>query len=259
MTNYIYLLYGPGEGCFLEAAYSIGTLMKRFDSASSRIIVFTDQPEKIKDWPVVCESIAGELETMRGKTDFSHRTKLCVILKCFEKYPGNVIFLDSDTFAHKNIATLAHRLSPGTALMHVYESRNPFPDLSGFQAPLTHQVFYRYSPDSSMYNSGVIGLHREDGALVGRALELCDALLDFGFRKHTTEQFSISEVLRIFNFRVLAARSSVTHYVSHKPYMRKKISEMIRHTGRPPWTFEHLIPYSRLKLYWLKKLGFYPK
>jgi hypothetical protein len=257
MTNYIYLLYGAGDECYREAAYSIGTLKRKFDPATSRIIVFTDQPGKIKDWPVICESVAGELEAMRGVTQFNHRAKLCVILKCFELHPGNVIYLDSDTIIRGKITGLAGRLCSGTAIMHIFESRNPFSELTGFQARLANQIIYRYSPDSWMYNAGVIGIHSADRALVGRALELCDALLDFGNRKHTVEQFSISETLRVSGHRVLEARGTVVHYVRHKPYVREKISQMIRETGTPPWAFEREISYSYLRVYWMQKLGLY--
>ena len=257
MTNFIYLLYGTGEDCYLEAAYSIGTLKKWFNPASARIIVFTDQPGKIKDWPVVCESITGELAAMRGRTNFNHRAKLGVILKCFGKYPGNVIYLDSDTIIRGDIAALAGRLASGTAIMHIFESRNPFSELSGFEARLSDRVVYRYSPDSWMYNAGVIGIHHTNQFLVGRALELCDALLDFGSRKHTVEQFSISETLRISDVKILEAHRMVAHYVSHKPYVHEKISEMIRKTGKPAWAFERDVSYSYLWAYWLKKLGFY--
>ncbi len=256
MTNYIYLLYGTGDECYTEAAYCIGTLRRRVAAASARIIVYTDAPEKVKDWPVVTESVAGQLAAMRGKTDFSHRAKLCVILKCFEKYPGNVIFLDSDTFVREDIGKLARRLSSGTAIMHLFESENPEIGVAGFQTLLAGKISYRFTSAAQMHNSGVIGLHRDNREVVSLALELCDAILDFGRRLHTAEQFSIGEALRISNVKILEARSAVTHYVQNKFYMRGKIYEMIRQTGRPPWQFENLISYSCRKLYWLQKLGF---
>ena len=259
MTNYIYLLYGAGDDCYIEAAYSVGTLLKRLDPVSSRIIVFTDQPERVKDWPVECDSIAGQLETMRGKANFSHRAKLCVILKCLEKYPGNVIYLDSDTSVRKNIGKLAARLCPGTAILHRFESRNPEIGLSGFQTMLADGISYRFTPDSQMYNAGVIGLHRDNRKIVSLALELCDALLDFGSRRHTVEQFAISEALRISSINILEARGVVTHFLQHKYYMRKKIGEMILKTGQEPWQFERPIPYSRWKVYWFRKFGYHLK
>ncbi len=259
MTNYIYLLYGADDDCYTEAAYSVGTLRRRLDAASSRIIVYTDHPEKVRDWPVHCESITGQLAAMRGKNNFSLRAKLCVILKCFEQYPGNVIFLDSDTFVRKDMAALAGRLAAGTAIMYAFESLNPQIGLAGFHTTLAGQISYRFTSDSQMYNSGVIGLHRDNRELVSLALELCDALLDFGCRIHTTEQFSISEALRISRLKILEARGVITHYLSHRFYMRQKISSRTRETGRPAWDFDREISYSYLKVYWLRKFGHYLK
>ena len=185
MTNYIYLLYGNSDDSYTEAAYSIGTLRQRLAGAAARIIVFTDQPNRLKDWPVITESVADQLGVMRGKTDFSHRAKLCVIWNCFEKYSGNVIYLDSDTFVRGNIDKLAGRLTKGTAIMHAFECFNPEIGLAGFQTQLAGGMTYRFSAESQMYNAGVIGLHRDNREIVNLALALCDAILDTGSRLHT--------------------------------------------------------------------------
>ena len=257
MTNYVYLLYGTSEDAYTEAAYSIGTLRMRLDAGDSRIIVFTDQPDKVKDWPVICESVAGELAAMRGRTNLIHRAKLCVLLKCFERYPGNVFYLDSDTFVRGDIKRLAGRLVPGTAIMHRFESRNPEIGLAGFQTTLAGKIAYRFSADSQMFNAGAIGLHREDREVVRLALELCDAILDSGNRIHTAEQFSISEALRISKVKLVEARKVVTHYMGHRVYILAKVRETARQSGKQPWAFERLIPYSFLKVYWLRKFGYY--
>ena len=259
MTNYIYLLYGSGDDSYTEAAYSIGTLRRRLDGASSRIIIFTDRPEKVKGWPVIAESVAGELAAMRGRTDFSHRAKLCVIAKCFEKYSGNIIYLDSDTFVRGDINRLAARLARGTAIMHRFECVNPEIGLAGFHTTLAGKMDYRFSAASQMHNAGVIGLHRDDWELVGLALELCDAILDTGSRLHTAEQFSVSEALRISRTKIVTAQGVITHYIGHRFYIREKVAERSRQTGQPPWAFERPIPYSYLKVKWLRKFGYYLK
>lgn len=259
MTNYIYLLYGSDDDCYNEAAYSIGTLRQRMDKDSSRIIVYTDQPGRVIDWPVVCETITGQLPAMRGKADFSHRAKLGVIQKCFEKYSGNVIYLDSDTSVHGDIDALAEQLNRGTGIMYLFECRNPEIGLAGFKTQFADGSTYCFSADSQMYNAGVIGLHHDDQKLVVRALELCDAILDFGSRRHTVEQFSVSETMRISNLKVLEAKVAIRHYLQHKYYMRAKVRELIKKTGQQPWQIENPIRYSRWKFYWLKKFGYYCK
>src|SRR6267142_2419242 len=197
MTNYIYLVHGAGDDCYLEAAYSVGTLMKR---------------------------------------------------------------LDADTFVRGDIVRLAARLSPGKAIMHRFECVSPELGLAGFHTTLSWKIDYRFSADSQMYNAGVIGLHRDDREVARLALELCDAMLEFGgSRIHTTEQFSVSEAMRISGIKLLEARGVVTHYMGHRLYMQKKICEMIRKTGRSPWQFEKPIPYSHLKVKWLRKFGYHLK
>jgi hypothetical protein len=257
MTNYIYLIYGDSEDSYTEAAYSIGTLKRRL-AADSQIVVFTDRPEKIKDWPVVCESVAGELAAMRGKKDFSHRAKLGAILKCFERHPGNVIYLDSDTFIRGDIEGLAARLAPGTAIMHRFECVNPELGLAEFQTTLAGGIHYRFSAESQMFNAGVIGLHCDDVRLIRIALELCDAILEFGgTRIHTSEQFAVSEAMRICGIKMLEARRVIEHYINHRFYIRAKVRERTAKTGRQPWAFERPIPYAYLMVYWLRKFGRY--
>lgn len=257
MTNYLYLLYGVQDECYLEAAYSLGTLLKRIHASTARVVVFTDQPTKIKNWPVITEPIADALATMQGPTRFIHRTKLCVISKCFDLYPGNVVYFDSDTFVSGNIETLANQLRSGTAIMDSFESKNPVPDLAGFHTTLSDNVDYRYTENSLMYNAGVIGLHRGDRQLVQHALELCDALLAADSQRHTTEQFSISEMLRIFNLKVLKSEGVVVHYRKAKLYIREQVIKRMCATGLQPWEFATNIPYWYPAIKFMKLFGKY--
>lgn len=257
-TNYLYNLYGTDENFYLEAAYSIGTLLKRVKADSSRIIVFTDRPEKIQKWPVICEDVAKDLPEMQGATGFIHRTKLCVILRCVEKYSGNVVLMDSDTFVRGDFQHLVERLAPGRAIMDSFESRNPLPELEGFEATLPDATAYRYTKDSRMCNAGVIGIHRDDAHLIRRALALCDAFLATGLKRHTFEQFAVSEVFRLAATEMVYSREAVTHYFKAKPYMRKQISRRIRNTAKSPWEFERTIPYSYPYVKILKLVGLHP-
>jgi hypothetical protein len=257
MTNYIYLLYGQQDDCYLEAAYGIGTLLKRIDAQTSRVIVFTDREEKIKKWPVICESIAPDLVAMQGPTRFIHRTKLCVILRCLDKYSGNLIYLDSDTFVAGDINLLANQLNPGTTIMDSFESKNPLPELTGFQTLLAGKIHYAYTKNSVMNNAGVIGLHRSDRRLAEEALALCDALLATGNRRHTIEQFSISETMRLADTKIIKSHGVIIHYVKAKLYVREQVLKWIHKTGRQPWEFERAIPYWYPAIKFMKLFGKY--
>ena len=243
MTNYIYLLFGSKDIFYVEAAYSIGTLLRRIDRRSSRIIVFTDQPERIKTWPVICEPIADDLEAMQSPTRYIHRPKMCVILRCLERYSGNVVYFDSDTFVSGNLEALSQKLDRGTAIMNLFEGKNPVPELAGFHTTLSGNQDYSYSRDSVMYNSGVVGLHQDHRQLVAHALELCDALQAVVPHVRTVEQFAISEMLRLADARVLSSRGVAVHYIKAKHYVRPQIFKMMAETGKQPWEFDRSIPY----------------
>lgn len=258
MNNYLYNLYGTDDDYYLEAAYGIGRILKCTRAESRRVIVFTDRPDKIEGWPVICEDVANDLAAMKGTADFGHRTKLCVILRCLENYSGNVVLQDSDTFVHGNLEGLVGRLAPGRVIMDSFEYRNPYPELlHGFETTLSDAI-YRYTKDSWMCNAGVIGIHREDAKLIRRALELCDAFLATGLRRNTFEQFAVSEVFRLSGSEMVYSRKVIIHYRKAKPYMRKQISRRIRNTSKKPWEFEQAIPYSYPYVKMLKLAGLHP-
>jgi len=257
VTNFLYVLFGDYEPFYAEAAYSIGTLRRHMDPASSRILVFTDNPERIRSWPVTGVSIAEEVNAMKGASGFNFRVKLCCILKCLEDYPGDTVYLDSDTFFKKSPDTWKARWKSDCALMHRRDSLalddSPF---KGLQLRLPDGRDYRYGPESCMFNGGVIGLHRADVAIIKTALVLCDAHLQRAGKHHICEQLAISEALRISGRKILETDDVITHYYrnSAKKYMRHQISRHITRQGREPWDFNRAIPYSYLRVQWLKLL-----
>jgi hypothetical protein len=252
-TNYVYLLHGQEGIYYAEAAYSIATLLKKMDAACSRVIVFTDQPARVRSWPVICESIVDEVDSMKGETGFGHRVKIGVIAKCFQSYPGNVLYLDSDTIISGSIQNAAGSIHEGCALMHRFEfmirrheSKNPWSKLAGVRTKLGDESAYSYGADSWMYNAGVIGLHRADLRVLDAALKICDAMLRVWGPVHITEQVAFSEAFRVSKIKILEAQKWITHYcrTKDKEYMRKRISRLCGRLEKMPWEFEQRIPYT---------------
>ena len=253
VTNYVYLAFGKDDRFYLEASYSIGTLLKQIDPRTARVIVFTDNPERVQSWPVICESIADDLEAMKGKTGFSFRVKICAILKCFDLHPGNVIFLDTDTFLRKSVKTIAQGIRPGVGLMDFFYHSDGLPMLAGFQTTLPDGTIYRYEKESWMYNSGVIGLHQADRRVAELALLLCDAFLAAGYRRHTLEQFAVSEAMRLCGIKIVKTKSAIIHYCrpTRRKYVHHQFAKQLRDSKKEPWQFDP-ISYSLAKVYWHK-------
>jgi hypothetical protein len=260
ITNYVYHLYGDDEIFYTEALYSIGTLLKQSSREDSRIVVFTDRPERFRSMPVICESIADEIEEMKGPCKYPYRVKVCCILKCAEMFPGNIIYLDCDTIVKKPLREAADALGHGYAMMYSQEKlAGRFPQFEGFEVQFLDGTKYSYGPESWMFNAGVIGIHREDAKFLKNALVICDNLLLQNRRNHVCEQFAVSEALRIAGLKIREARKWITHYYrgSAKQYMHDKFPEYTAHLKKELWNFDRPLPYSypRVQLHkWKRRM-----
>ncbi|MDR3456739.1 MAG: hypothetical protein P4N60_04795 [Verrucomicrobiae bacterium] len=255
ITNFIYVLFGDVERFYIEAAYSISTLRRRLNPQNSRIIVFTDHPEKIRSWPVTGVSIAGQIGEMQGVYGYNLRVKLGCLLQSLETYPGNTVFVDSDTFFKKSPDALKARWQDGCVLIHRLDSlaleKSPY---KGLQLRLPDGLDYKYGPESCMFNSGVIGLRPADVAIVKNALVICDAQLQRAGKSHICEQLAISEAIRISGRKITETDDVIAHYYrsSAKKYMQHQISRTAARQRREPWALEQPVPYSYLRVQGLK-------
>jgi hypothetical protein len=258
MTNFVYLFFGDEEIYLAEAAYSIGTLLKRINPSNSRVIIYTDQPARVRSLPVVCESIAGQVNEMKGPFGFGFRVKICTVLKCAESFPGNIVFLDCDTFVKGPIQELADELGQSHALMFKQERlAGRFPQYKGFQMQLPDGTQYRYGPQSWMFNSGVIGFHHDNARVLRNALAICDELFLQGRRPHISEQFAISEAFRLAGVKILETHQVVAHYYrgSAKRYMHYQLRQFAARPGNELWNLDRPIPYSYPRVQWFKLMG----
>lgn len=257
-TNYVYHFYGDEEIYLTELSYSIGTLLKKISPGNSRVIIFTDQPARVRSLPVICESIAGQINEMKGPFGFGFRVKLCCILKCAETFPGNIIYLDCDTIVTGQIQKLADKLGNGRAFMYRQERlAGRFPQFEGFQMQLPNDLNYKYSSASCMFNAGVIGIHGNDAKILKTALAICDALLLEGRKNHVCEQFAVSEALRVSGLKILEAYKVVAHYyrTSAKKYVHDRIPQFaaqLKKEKKDLWDFNRPMPYSYLRVQWHK-------
>ena len=257
ITNFIYLLFGDDDIFLTEASYSIGTLLKRIDPKRSHVILFTDRPEKVRSLPVICESIANDINKMKGPAGYVYRIKLCCILKCAEKYPGNIVFLDCDTIVKGPVQEAADKLGNSHVLMYKQERlAGRFPQYEGFHTRLPDGTEYSYGPESWMFNSGVIGLHHDNAKILNTALAICDALLLQGRLCHIAEQFAASEAFRLSGLKILEAQKVVAHYYrgSAKRYMHHKLLQAVQ-IQKELWNLDHPIPYSYPRVQLFKHFG----
>jgi hypothetical protein len=255
MTNYIYVLFGDEERHWMEFFYSLGTLLRHTDRADSRVVVFTDRPDKLKSAPVVYQDISGQVKTMKGPAGFNFRVKLCALLQCLENFSGNVVYFDGDTFITGDIAAKARCLDKGCALMWKQERlAQRMKGFDGFEMRLPDGSPYKYGGESVMYNAGVVGMHRDNLGVLQTALALCDGFVQHDPTNRLCEQFANCEAMRISGLTILETYDVVAHYyrASFRAYMHERLPKFNAQLSGPPWDFDRPIPASYARVQWAK-------
>jgi hypothetical protein len=258
MTNFVYALYGTEERRWAEFFYSLGTLRLHCDHADSRVVVYTDRPERLRSAPVSCHDITEDIAATRSQDVYPYRLKLVTILKCAQQYDGNVFYLDTDTIVQGDIATRAARLAPGCGLMWKKEGVPGWiAKYNNFQTQLPDGSHYHCPPKPRMYNSGAVGLHRHDIGVLPLALALCDAFWQHDRKNRVCEQFALTEAMRISGLKILEASDIVIHYyrVSFQAYMHERLRQFNAQLSGPPWEFQRPFPasYARVQLAKLRR------
>lgn len=209
------------------------------------VVVYTDQPRRFADLGdrVVTEPMGAErLQAWRGAIDFVHRVKLELLLDCVARHPGTLLYADSDTYFTGDPWTLYGRVGPGDAVMHEREGRLE-DEANGIMRKMHRFVrstplqlpgeAVRIAGSTEMWNAGVVGLDPSVAEpLLRRALALTDAMHAL-YRKHVTEQLSVSWVLQT-SLRLHAADDVVHHYWRSCPELEGILGRFFAaHEGLP--------------------------
>jgi hypothetical protein len=233
----VYLVYGqcPYND---EAVYSILSalyLMGR-DRSNYRIVVYTDHPDVFADLPVHTEVMpASVLDEWAGPLAFNHRRKILAVKRALEHFGGRVLLCDSDTWFVKHPKKVFARVAPGRAVMHVAEYRLfdrcaralakslegcTFHDLAGTR--------WNIGAGTVMFNSGVIGLHESDAAVLDEVLHLTDQMYVYA-RFATIEQLAFSVCLRHYT-RLRQSYDALYHYwpTAHRASFQGQLNRILR-------------------------------
>lgn len=214
----LYLLYGDKTVYRHEAKFSIlSALRHRKDPASFVITVMTDQPDEFKGWPVEVITLnANTLRTWVGVSGYYHRRKACAI-QASVKLAEKTIFIDTDTVFLKDPEDLFLRVSDDQFLMDAFESTwGHGAKLRAFPAFAQELASRNESPAPALklYNSGVCGMTRANGAMMDGVLRLIDQWAHHGEKLFTIEQIAVSFMLD--GKKVIEAKDCINHYFSKK-------------------------------------------
>lgn len=239
--NYIaYLAYGRREFA-QEAIYSILSLyyVAGFEFHKDiSIIIYTDQIDFFtrifgENDRIIYQEFTETLRESWMEGGYVHRAKIKLLQDCMEKYPGNLLFVDTDTiFINDNLGELFSRINQNH--FHLYASENTLEQRMRIHQEMVidpneqnaELSLLRYIKDNSfmtksaneikvpfsmeMWNSGVVGINESHLFLLDEVLEMIDTIYE-KFHYRVLEQFALSFVYGK-QYRIGSTDSTVHHY-----------------------------------------------
>jgi hypothetical protein len=202
-SSLIYLAYGSPD-LHAEALYSLLSYYRVARSAV-QVLIYTDAAEAFKQvlgerpdvyYPAVTPD---EWQHWRGSSNKVYLLKIGVLTHAAQQYPGNLLFVDTDTIWQVDPAPLFAQIEHGQFVMHVSEgklatgnklSRKIYRRLKG-QVFLVAQRELSIDNTTILYNSGVLGLSSTLASQLTEIVLLADQLYA-AYNKHMMEQLAFS-------------------------------------------------------------------
>lgn len=284
-VNVVYQAYGLQE-ILRQTLFSVLSLLYQLKDAHSndqdkiKILIYTDNKTFFTDFfgnlpQLVYEVITTEkIKIWRGDIDFVHRVKIEVLRDARSKYKGDLFYLDGDTYFTEPplslFSFLSQPMSGVHSLMHELEGRvsddyNPVAKkvrkfLQSSDYP-EKEIGFRISPETDMWNAGVLGISEKNLHFLDEVLFLTDEMHK-KYKKHVIEQFAFSYVLQ--KKGQVHAAPLVAHYWRNKEAFNTFIESFLTENPNfssaflkfPSITWPTLNPERPSKLHkFLKKLG----
>lgn len=199
----LYLAYGSEE-LHAEALYSLLSYYKVARQAV-QVLIYTDSPASFGQvlrarpdviYPVVTPA---EWQSWRGSSNKVYLLKIGVLGHAAQHYPGNLLFVDTDTIWQADPAPLFAQIEKGHYVMHISEgrlavgnvlSRKVYKHLNGHVFTVGSHKF-AVDKNTILYNSGVIGLASAVAGRLPEVVALADQLYAT-YNKHMMEQLAFS-------------------------------------------------------------------
>ncbi|TGT46872.1 hypothetical protein EN812_05915 [Mesorhizobium sp. M4B.F.Ca.ET.169.01.1.1] len=181
-----YIAYGESDVYHHGALLSALKLLHHCPSA--KVMIATDRPEIFNGYPVETLLLTPELKhrmSFNGRYHFGIKAGgMIELLKRAER----LIFMDADMYPVGDISKGFQSISPDRSFMRLREGRSAtYKPLAGRGIRIGSHVL---TGKEVMWNSGVVGVHRDNLPALTDAYEAIPAVLDV-VDTHTQEQFCI--------------------------------------------------------------------
>lgn len=207
------------------------------DTLQYRIVVLTDDTEPFNDLPV--HSILLEPRDIAegmGIHKFHHRMKIACTLRVLHSAEITV-HVDTDTIFTQSPQIMFDRLKSNTLAVHVVEAT-----WGGHSShdhyKLTNNTLSKeglVSNKTKMINAGVIGIVREDEALLRESLQVMDKYYPLSGKVFCFDQMALSFTAYKKQYKIITCSDVLTHYWSKKRAVSARLTAFFeKHPERPP-------------------------
>ncbi len=278
----VYLSHGS-QKFYDQTMFSVMTLLWLLTQAQRqdiRIVVYTDRADKAPQHPLVqvIEIKRSELQAYRGRFDYVHRIKHCVLLRASKELSGPLLYVDCDTRwlsipdQALNILKANQGDSPPHCCMHEIDgafSPTHFPDYHRYVTECADELRKQgiLHPERLLnWNAGAIGLPQGQTAFFEDALRLSDFLFTRVKPRNWVEQLAWSMV-GCDRYQMFALGDCLHHYWGYSYeapiYLRRffealpaglSTEDLARACATHDWSREALIEIQRQpKHVWIRR------
>jgi len=232
-----YLFYGNQKEYQLELFLSIFSALQQLRAAGDQdnvvISVISDRLDFDPDLPIDhLHFSAAEFEdwTRSPHGTYNHRVKIHALMKAIDHYQAPVALIDTDTYFTDNPVKLFERISSQKTVMHQLEFAH-IADHSLWQ-PIIEKIGdgieisgVQVSPQSSMFNSGVIGVEPSHRELLEQSLTVVDDL--YGRSPiFNVEQFAVGVTLNQATQLSTSEDLIIHYYGASRRFIHLQISRL---------------------------------
>lgn len=281
--SYIVYLSHGSQKFYDQTTFSVMTLLwlllqaKREDI---RIVVYTDRADRVPQHPLVQVVEIGRetLRSYRGRYDYVHRIKHCVLLRASRELNGPVLYVDCDTrwLAIPDHALNVLRQDQGQdrphCCMHEIDgafSETHFPDYHRYVTECASELKEQgieHLDRLLNWNAGAIGLPAGQTVFFEDALRLSDFLFTRVKPRNWVEQFAWS-LVGCDRYQMFSLGDCLHHYWGYSYeapiYLRRffeslprdlTVEQMAKACGTHEWSRDALIEIQRQpKHVWVRR------
>jgi hypothetical protein len=226
-SNIVYLSHGS-QKFYDQTTFSVMTLLWRLIQANRgdiQIVIFTDQIRSAPQHPLVkvVEITRDELRRYKGRFDYVHRIKHCILLKASQELTGPILYVDCDTRWLEipdqalDILKQDHGAITPHCCMHEIDgafSETHFPDYHRYITEHAEELKAQgiHHLDRLLnWNAGAIGLPEGNTRFFEDALKISDFVFTKVKPRNWVEQFAWS-LVGCDRYQMFALGDCLHHY-----------------------------------------------